>query len=152
MKLPYQIVGALLAVFGVFMTQQSLSLRFYTQQGPGPGLLPVFMSILVAVLGAVMFLQATFKPSDPMPADFIPGRTGAIRVVSLLGAAVALQFLMIPLGFIVSTAAFLLFVLPVIGRVKPALTVAVAVVGSVGIYLVFARWLQIPLPTGVFAI
>jgi hypothetical protein len=151
-KLPYQITGALIAIFGAFMTRESLMLKFYTSQGPGPGLLPLFTSILIAALGVVMFLQASFRATDPLPDDFIPNRTGAFQAGAVLAAAVAFQFFMVPLGFIASSAGFLLFVLLVVGRVKPLLALAVTLAGSVGIYWVFARWLQIPLPKGVFSI
>lgn len=152
MKIPYQITGALLALFGVFMTYQSFLLRFYTPQGPGPGLLPLFTSILIAILGAVMFFRATLRVSEPMPEDFFPPMEGAVRILALLGASIAFAVLMAPLGFIASAFAFLVFVLFVVGREKPLIVIAIALLGSVGVYLVFARWLQIPLPRGVFGI
>jgi putative tricarboxylic transport membrane protein len=151
-KRPYQITGALLAVFGAFMTRESFLLKLYTSQGPGPGLLPLFTSIVIMLLGGIMFFQATFRTSDPLPAEFFPPMAGTIRIVALMAASIAFALLMVPLGFIASCTIFLLFVLFVVGREKPLIGIGVALVGSVGVYLVFARWLQIPLPKGVFGI
>lgn len=152
MKLPYQMTGALLILFGAFMTRESFLLRFYTPQGPGPGLLPLLISAAMLLLGIAMFVQATFGTSDPMPADFFPNRAGGFRVAALALASIGLFVLMVPLGFILSTMAFLLFVLIAMGKQKPLIAGVVALIGSFGTYYVFAYLLQVPLPEGVFSI
>jgi hypothetical protein len=151
-KRPYQITGALLALFGAFMVREALMLRFYTAQGPGPGLLPVFISIMVTILGAVMLYQATFGTPEPMPEDFFPDRDGVFRVVGLTLASVGLLVLLPHLGFILTTMLFLAVVLRVIGRQSLVTTALVAVVGSLAVFYAFDHWLQVPLPKGVFVI
>ncbi len=150
MKRPYQVTAVVILFLAAFVARESLELKFYTTIGPGPGFFPLLVSILVGFLGAAMLFHASFRVSDPMPADFIAPPAGYLRVGAILVAVIAVIILMKPLGFRLTMTAFLAFLLLAFGHHHPLTTAAVALVGGFGMYQLFAEWLTIPLPLGMF--
>ena len=152
MKRPYQITGIIVVIMAVFLARESLRLRYYTGLGPGPGFFPLWLSVLMGILGAAMFWRATFGAPEAMPADFIADRRGCIRVAAVVGMLVAVIVLIEPLGFRLAMLGFYLFILTALGRQHWLLTGIIALAGSFGVYYVFVHWLAVPLPIGFLEI
>ena len=152
MSRPYQITAAVGILFAAFVAYGSVRLKFYTAMGPGPGFFPLWLSILFGVLAVFMFCQATFGRSDPMPADFFATRTGYVRIGAILVSLIGTVVLLNPLGFRLTSLAFYLFLLNILSRHHVIVSVLAALVGSFGVYHVFANILMIPLPVGILGI
>jgi putative tricarboxylic transport membrane protein len=152
MKRPYQITGIVFILFSAFIAWQSLELKFYTSLGPGPGFFPFWLSVFLGLLAANMLYQATFKPQDPMPADFFADAKGYLKVGAILLALVFTVVFMEIIGFRLTMLVFYLFLLFALGRQNVFVTLAVALAGSWGVYQVFVNYLQVPLPVGIFGI
>jgi putative tricarboxylic transport membrane protein len=152
MKRPYQITGLVVVLLAVLLARESLRLRYYTPLGPGPGFFPLWLSLLLAVLGAAMLWRATCRPPEAMPGDFYADRRGYLRIGAVVGALVAVILLLDPLGFRLSMLGFYLFVLIALGRQHWLLTGIIALTGSFGVYYVFVHWLAVPLPIGLLGI
>jgi putative tricarboxylic transport membrane protein len=152
MKRPYQITSVVLMLVAAFLARESLRLRYYTPLGPGPGFFPLWLSLLLALLAAAMFWQATFGKPEAMPADFYTDRRGYLRMGAVVAALVGVIMLIGPLGFRLVMLAFYLFVLTALGRQHPLLTAIIALAGSFGVYHVFVKWLATPLPIGPFGL
>ena len=58
----YQITGAALLLLAVFVALESLKLKYYTNQGPGPGFFPFWLSLLLGALAIIILLQALRSP------------------------------------------------------------------------------------------
>lgn len=152
MKRPYQITGVVLMFAAAFLLRESLRLRYYSPLGPGPGFFPLWLSVLLAILGAAMLWRATFGAPEAMPADFYADRRGYLRIAAVVGALLAIILLIEPLGFRLVMLGFYLFILTALGRQHPLVTGIIALAGSFGVYYIFARWLATPLPIGLFGI
>lgn len=152
MKRPHQITGAVLILFAAVIARQALRLEFFTKLGPGPGFFPFWLCVLLALLSAIMVYQATFRPTDPMPKDFFPSRHGSLRIAAIALAVAGMVVLLKPLGLRLTALLFLVFLLFVLGRVRPIVTVLVALAGSFGVFYVFDSLLKVPLPVGVFGV
>jgi putative tricarboxylic transport membrane protein len=150
MKHPYQITGTVLLLLAAFIAWEALKLKFYTHLGPGPGFFSFWLALLLGVLAVLMILQATFRPSDPMPAGFFPSRTGFLKMGAILLALVATTALMDVLGFRLTMLCAFVFLLHTLGRPNWIVTLLVSVAGSFGVFYLFDRWLRVPLPTGLF--
>jgi putative tricarboxylic transport membrane protein len=147
-KRPYQVTGLVLVLFAAFLVRDALLLKYYTNQGPGPGFFPVWASILLGFLGAIMFLQATFQLPDPMPEDFSPSRVGYMRIGKILLAMIFAVVFMEILGFRITLFTFILFILYGMERRGLISTSLVALASSLGLYYAIVTWLEVPLPTG----
>ncbi len=152
MKRPYQITGTVVVFFSAFVAVESLSLKFYTSYGPGPGFFPFWISVFLGLLAANMVFRATFQPRDPMPDGFFASKKGYLRVGAILLALVATIVFMDELGFRPMMLLFYLFLLSALGRQNHLVTAAVALAGSWGVYYVFVELLKVPLPIGMFGI
>lgn len=74
------------------------------------------------------------------------------RILAVFVALVVATALMDPLGFRLTFLAFNAYVLVALG-VRNALAITLfAGAGSFGVFHVFDRWLQVPLPVGVLGI
>jgi hypothetical protein len=152
MKRPYQVFSLVLILVAAFLVRESLLLRYYTPLGPGPGFFPLWLSILLAILGAAMFWRATCGPLEAIPADFYAGRRGYLRIGAVVGAILGVIVLIEPLGFRLVMLGFYVFLLSALGRRHPLVTGIIAVGGSFGVYHVFVHWLTVPLPIGLLGL
>lgn len=149
MKRYYQITGIVLLLVALFVAFESLQLKYYSSLGPGPGFFPLWLSIFLGVLAVMMLLKATLGKSDPMPEDFIPSRTGVIRMgvvaLSLIGTTLFIE----PIGFSLAMLPMYLVLLYTFGQ-RSLLTISlVALAGSFGVDYIFVNLLRVPLPKGI---
>lgn len=152
MTRPYQVTAVVILLLAGFLARESLRLRYYSSLGPGPGFFPLWLSILMVILGAAMFWRATFGTAEAKPADFHPDRSGYLRIAAIVGGLIAVILLMEPLGFRLTMLGFYIFILSALGRRSWLESGGVAVAGSFGVYHVFVHWLAVPLPIGFFGI
>jgi putative tricarboxylic transport membrane protein len=152
MRRSYQITGAALLLLAVFVAVESLKLRYYTPLGPGPGFFPFWLAVLLGALAIGMVLQATLGEPEPMPEDFFADRIGYLKMGAVVLALVVVTLALEPLGFCLTMFAVYAFLLLTLGRQRFLVTLLVALGGSFGVYYVFVRWLQVPLPQGLFGL
>lgn len=149
MRRPNQIAGAAFLVLAIWVAWQALKMRFYSHLGPGPGFFPFWLALALGLVSLLMIVQATIGESEPMPADFVPGRRGFLRVMAVVAALALTAALLEPLGFRLTMFATLAFLLVALGRQSWFVTLAVASAGSFGTFLLFDRWLRVALPIGI---
>ena len=148
----------LLLVLAAAIIWNSLGLGYWTPLGPGPGLLPLWLAVLLAVLSAIWLVQQ-FRGTSPSPAedeepvagvDSLPEETDEpVKpgvVVAIVVSLVVLTAMLEVLGFQLSMLLFLIFHLKVLGRRRWLLTLVLSAVGSFGVYTLFAQVLSVNLP------
>ncbi len=140
-----RVTAALLLALAVAFSAAALRLYPYSSEGgPGSGFLPFWLGLLMAAL-ALMLLLRRAPGSD---AEF-PGGEGRTRLLFVLGLTVAFVALLKVLGMIIGTAIYLALIIRIVGRHPWWVAIAVAL-GAAGFnYLLFARWLRVPLPEGM---
>jgi len=146
------IIWGLLLLFGGFVIRESMEHSYYgTDFGPGPGFFSFWLGILLMVLSLIQIVGTFRRPAEPLPDGFVPDRNGVKRMLYILAALVACQFLMDWLGFSLTMLVFCVFLFRMLGRQAWWVTVLLAVVGSFGMSYVFGL-LQVMLPTGILGI
>lgn len=152
MKVPHLVVNTGFLGMSGYMVRESLQLDFYTSSGPGPGLLPFWVAVIMGGLALLGLYRAALGPASPLPEGFIPSRTGMLRICAIILAVIGTIVLMRPLGFRITMLMFLVFLLSVLGRQKPIVTVLVAFAGSFGVFYLFTSWLRVSLPIGALGL
>jgi putative tricarboxylic transport membrane protein len=147
----YQGAALLFLGLGIFMIWESWNLKYYTKLGPGAGFLPFWVGAVLTVLSLIWLGQISFQSVGGIPGDFIPDRKGSLRLISIFAALVACTLLLNPLGFSLTTLAFLVFLLCMLGRPSLLLTVIIALAGSFGVSYIFQHWLGVLLPKSSIA-
>ena len=119
------------------MMVSAISMKYYTDLGPGPGFFPFWLAAIMGVLTTLWLLRVVLGPRQALPEDFFPSRSGALRIAGVLAALIVYALLADILGFRLAMLAFLLFVLYGPGRQSALMSVAIAVLGSFGAYHLF---------------
>jgi putative tricarboxylic transport membrane protein len=138
-----------LAALGLYVTIEAESLGLWTDLGPGPGLLPLLLGIALLGLTAAWVVQTILaRRQGAGEVDEHPAgeRLDGPYVIGIIGGLILLAALMDLLGFQISMALFLFIELIWLGRQRWWLSAIVALVASIGTFVLFDRVLGVALP------
>jgi putative tricarboxylic transport membrane protein len=153
LKLGWQV--ACLCLLGIFIPALVTSLGYSLTDalGPGPGFFPFWLSLIGAVLSAVILLQVTLaKEADVGAVNLELDRGTALQAIGVLVALTAAAILFEPLGYRLTMLPFIVCILLVLGARSWIAIALTALAGSFGVFHVFYHWLRVPLPIGEFGI
>jgi putative tricarboxylic transport membrane protein len=149
-----RLTGLLLAAFAGYTIAAGWQMGYWQGRIPGPGFAPIWIGGGLAL--AALFLLFRRSPGtaalqllQPVPAD-APARSGSREL--LLGgeivAATAGALLLAPrVGMMAATAVLLLVLIRLLGGPWRS-AAGTAVLLPAAFYLLFVRWLQVPVPKG----
>ena len=138
-----------LVALGLYVAIEARSLGLWTTLGPGPGLLPLILGIALLGLTAAWIVQtvaARRRGADEAADPHVGERLDRPYSLGIVGGLILLAALMDLLGFQISMAVFLFVELIWLGRQKWWLAAVVALIGSVGTFVLFDRVLGVALP------
>ncbi|HEY2933897.1 MAG TPA: tripartite tricarboxylate transporter TctB family protein [Acidobacteriota bacterium] len=135
-----------LAVAGLGVATCILARRLPAQTGfgLGPAFLPFWTGIVLAACGLWLCARAAVdaEVSWPTSRGFARAASGFLL---LLLYALALQ----PLGYLVSTALFLVVAMLLLEPLRTARALFLGIGSAAFLLLIFRVWLRVPLPAGV---
>jgi putative tricarboxylic transport membrane protein len=151
-RLGWQI--ACLCLLGIFLPALVTSLGYSLTDalGPGPGFFPFWLSLIGAVLSAVMLAQVTLAKTGEAVISLASDRQVALRAIGVLIALTAAAALFEPLGYRLTMLPFIVGLLLILGARSPIAIGLTARAGSFGVFHVFYHWLKVPLPIGEFGL
>jgi putative tricarboxylic transport membrane protein len=117
----------------------------------GPRFVPLIVAIGLIALSAA-FLARTYVRPDMELAERSAEEDAATHWATpalLLVAMLAYAFLLEPLGYIISTAAFFVIVARLLGSRSLLRDVIIGLVAGVGLFTVFTQYLGVSLPAGL---
>lgn len=135
------VCGAVLLVLGAASLVEAMRLKDSWQ---GARLMPAVLAGVLSLL-AVGHLRPS-APDAPVAFPDWPDARGRRRIAVVFAALVVYVALLEPLGFLLSTALFVLFVVRVLGAWSWMTTAALTVAIALACHVVFKRWLGMPLP------
>ena len=149
MKRAEQILGTVLLLFAVYIGWESSLIESGAEFGMGPGFMPFWLSVGLGITSAVLLVRAVTLPPHLFNPTFSPDRAGWMRVILVLVGYLAAIVLMKPLGMPIAMAILVAAAMPVFGSRNWKAIALTALLTLFGVYLVFGRWLGVPLPMGV---
>jgi hypothetical protein len=129
----------------------SLRLQFGVPQNPGPGFLPFLVGLLLLILSLALLMRSLRERKEKEPAQ---ARAG-VKNFKLFGtvAALLLFALIFPyLGFLLTTIPLMIFLSRAIGELKWKTSLAIGVLISFSMYILFKVWLKVQFPPGPWGI
>ena len=139
-----------LLLFGGITALLSLQLPVGSLRGPGSGFFPLALGLTLMALAGAHILQLHYVPSTPATEPEAPrgpaGSTG--RVVRFVGVVAIATALLEPLGYPLVSLLLMLALLRGLGIRRWRVSGLIALLTATAAYLLFVRWLNIPLPKG----
>jgi len=132
---------------------ESTKLTYMTQFTPGPGFMPFWVGVVLAVLSCYLLLD-TFKrkPSDKDNKNLLPEKHALIRVGAIMLMLFIVRFSMNSLGFPITIALFAAAILYFLERYSVLKSVGLGIAYSAVTWLVFQYILTMGLPKGFLGI
>lgn len=152
------VAGAVVFAFAVFVLVASFQIPEAASRTElvGPKALPVAYSVGMAVAALALLVRGLVVRARPEPAvdedgeGELPPKPGQARRFLILAAMLLVYILLfIPVGYLLSTFAFLAAVSTYIDRRKWIRNLVFAAVFAVAVYFAFTRGLQVELPPGL---
>lgn len=149
MKRAEQVLGVVLLLFAIYIGRESSLIESGAEFGMGPGFMPFWLSVGLGITSAALLVRAIALPAGHFAPAFYPDRAGGMRVILVLAGYLLAIFLMKPLGMPLSLAILTTATMPVFGSRSWKAIALTSILTLLGVYLVFGRWLGVPLPMGV---
>ncbi|MGZ8259727.1 MAG: tripartite tricarboxylate transporter TctB family protein [Caldimonas sp.] len=144
-----RIAGAALLALAVAFSLGALKhYAYWGENGPGPGFLPFWLGLVMALLAAMLFVGA-LRSRDP-GAAWLPRGESLGRLALVIGATIAFVALLGVVGMTVGTVLFIFVLVRFLDRQPWTVSIAVALAVAALNYVVFTRWLRVPMPVGLF--
>ena len=144
------VVGIVIFLFGAITTLLSLKMPIGTFRMAGTGLFPFYLGIILMILSGVFILRNFFqsRKGQPKKEASIESSESPIQLILFLGAMVLATLFFNPLGYPLVSFLLMVALLRILGIKRWGLNILISVVTAVGSYLLFVKWLDIPMPKG----
>lgn len=141
--------GGIVTVVGVLMLLESLKFAYFLDGVPGPGFLPRWVAAGLVCVGLFLTVKG-IRPGIAAQKAIAWPDVGAWRRVAVILGALALALLLLEkVGFMIVVTAFMAVVMYSLSVRSWLMLATVPVLTAIGLYVVFAVWLRVPLPQGV---
>ena len=143
-----RITGTLFVVIGVYVTWYSFSsLGVGSISKPGPGFFTLVCGLGIFILAAIWVISGIRKQEGK---GRLWEKGGWISPLLAIGVTFLYALLMSPLGYVISTAIFIILWQVVISKGSRVTIIVFTIVGTGVLYIIFGPLLSVPLPRGVF--
>jgi putative tricarboxylic transport membrane protein len=136
-------VGIVILCFAILILSQSLSLNYYSDLGPGPGLLPLWLSIILIVL-SLSFIFKSLKKEIILFSEILPKDRGLRNILAIVGSVILFIILAPFTGFTIAGISMLSVIL--VRDYKWFTAVGISTTVTVLLFFVFKSFLNVPLP------
>jgi putative tricarboxylic transport membrane protein len=139
----------LFMAFAVFVGFESIKYPLGTIDNPGPGFLPLLLGVAMAVMAIALTVKVWKNGTAKAHCLFWPDQ-GGLPKVSLAFVTILLFTALLEItGYMINIFFLFLVLLRPIGRQKWIWSIAISMGATLVAYLLFDKWLMIPLPRGI---
>lgn len=140
-------VSLFFVLVGGVIVEQALSMQYYSQYGPGPGLLPIWIGGILIVLSVINLIMA-YKKNDTQFSELVPKGVGLINLLACVGSFLLFMGIVSFAGFTISSFLMLSILFSRGYKLHWALGMSAFVTGV--LFFVFGSVLGVPLPVNEF--
>ncbi len=144
-----KVSSVLLILFAAFVLFESRQYPLGTLDNPGPGFLPILLGIAIGLMSVALLIKEWKNARPRTEGTSWPNRAGWFRVTLIFSVTLLFTLFFEVTGYIVNTFVFFLVMLRPVGRQKWTWTLAISIGATMAAYLLFDRWLMLPLPRGI---
>ncbi len=133
---------------GVFFTLYARTVEIGAWNEPGPGFLPFWGGMVLAVMSGALLLHTFWGKLPPITQSFFPRPDSWKRVAATFAALIVYNLLLTPLGFMLTTFLFIGFLVRFIFPQTWTRTLVAAGLSALAARLLFINFLETQLPRG----
>ena len=137
-------------LFGLFLLFESKKYPLGTIDNPGPAFLPLLLGTAVTVLSVGLIVRVWKKEGARPSLRFWPEKAGVTRVSSAFVVILLFTTFLEITGYMINVFLLFFVLLRPIGRQKWTWSISISVGAALVSYLLFEKWLMIPLPNGIW--
>jgi putative tricarboxylic transport membrane protein len=145
-----KVTSLLLILFALFIGFESRKYPVGAIDNPGPGFLPLLLGVAMAVMAVALAVTVWKNGNDEIRRPFWPEREGVSKVALTFVVILLFTALLEITGYMVNIFSLFLVLLRPIGRQKWIWSISIALGATLVCYLLFDKWLMIPLPRGIW--
>ena len=150
MRVSNTAIGLLLIIFASAVLVHVQSFPKLDEGYPGPALFPEVLAVLFIFCGIGLIIQGIRNREKVLKFDLgTITLTGWINIAFVLGTVVCYIFLAEYVGFLIFSFVILMILMKWL-KVKLLPSLVMSIVVTLGIYLLFAKVLLVPLPWGLW--
>jgi putative tricarboxylic transport membrane protein len=144
------LVGIVIFLFGGITALLSLRMPIGTFRMAGTGMFPLLLGILLMILSGAFVLKIFFQgKEEQVKKDASIESSGSpIQLILFLGTMVLATLFFNQLGYPLTSFLLMVALLRILGIKRWNLNILISGVTAVGSYLLFVKWLDIPMPKG----
>ena len=116
----------------------------------GTGMFPLFLGILLMILSGIFVLKIFIqgKGKQVRKEASIESSESPMQLVLFLGAMVLATLFFNRLGYPLTSFLLMVALLRILGIKRWGVNILISVITAAGSYLLFVKWLEIPMPKG----
>jgi putative tricarboxylic transport membrane protein len=141
------ITAIVLLAFSGYLIIESLSMPIKSEYAPGPGMFPLGLGILLAILSLALLWDG-LNPRKQDKASKLQNKRGLMASGLLMLGLVGYALLIRPLGYIITTFLLVLYLMGFVARDNVKTTVLTAAGVTLLLFLIFTVALGVHLPKG----
>jgi putative tricarboxylic transport membrane protein len=145
-----KVTSLLLILFAVFIGFESRKYPLGTIDNPGPGFLPLLLGVAMAVMAIALTVRVWKNGTAKVHRPFWPEKGGFSKVSLTFVAILLFTALLEITGYMMNIFFLFLILLRPIGRQKWTLSISISMGATLVSFLLFDKWLMIPLPRGIW--
>ncbi len=150
MKKKNYLSGSFFLALAILLFLQTKGLVVWSETGPSEGFFPLVLSILLGFLSTVMMLL-TYVQERGTPESLKIFGLKKKKFFYYLGSFVIFALVFSKLGFSLTLAGFMVFVLKIVERQTWKRALSVMILSVISSFLVFEICFTIPLPEGILS-
>lgn len=148
MKKANFVVSGVFALFAILIIAISMGYPPSTHRVPGPRVFPIIIACLIILSALVLFLQTLFMKKEQDKAVDLKSKNVLNVYITMAGLIVYITLVSM-IGFIVTTTIMLTLYIKWFGKRPWWKCVLIALLFSLGIYLLFGTVLKVPMRFGL---
>ena len=142
--------GIVILLFGAVTTFLSLRMPVGTFRMAGTGMFPLCLGILLMVLSGIFIFRIFFKGKAEQikKESSVESSESPIQLILFLAAMALATLFFNRLGYPLTSFLLMVALLRILGIKRWGQNILISVMTAVGSYLLFVKWLEIPMPKG----
>ncbi|MFZ7104059.1 MAG: tripartite tricarboxylate transporter TctB family protein [Peptococcaceae bacterium] len=149
MKKADQITGSILLALSVYIMKSAASLVLWNEGAPGPGFVPFWVGIFLAICSVVLIMTTLGKKYQQQ--DRIFSKEGFQYLTVVCGSAIVAGLIVNVVGMVLAMGLMAGVLVTVLSEERKIITsLGTVVVLPMVFYLIFKIALDVPLPMGIF--